>query len=155
MLYCFSFTWQDNAKLREELERLKAAKAATSPSKPKPVAKPKPVPKRASKAKEAELEPHDEADPQDEETEEDEEAKDLSEAAKKQRLRRVCQRKPSGKLSVPESVHDMWKQGGHAREELQELLEESGWDKDQTYLSERLPTFSARKSLSRRSCGPR
>ena len=138
---------QDNEKLRQELEQLKAA---ANLSKQQAVAKPKPVPKRLQKhGKSKQDEPQseeescasDEAEPEEEVESEDE--RELSEAAKKQRLRRVCQRKPSGKLSVPESVHEMWKKGGHMREELQELLEESGWDKDQT-IPNRFPPKSSK-----------
>lgn len=55
---------------------------------------------------------------------------ELSEAAKRQRLRRLCQRKHSGKLSVPEEVHALWQKGGHQREELARLFEDAGFDKE-------------------------
>ncbi|CAK9064128.1 unnamed protein product [Durusdinium trenchii] len=55
---------------------------------------------------------------------------DLSEAAKRARLRRLCEKKGSGKLNVPEEVHLLWKKGGHTRDQLAELLEESGFEKD-------------------------
>ena len=61
---------------------------------------------------------------------ETEDGEELSEAAKKARLRRVCQRSALGKLKVPEDVHEMWKKGGHSRDELCRILEDSDWDKD-------------------------
>lgn len=54
-----------------------------------------------------------------------------SDAAKDAALRRVCERKPSGKLKVPESIHLKWKNGSRAeRNELLQALEESEWDQD-------------------------
>lgn len=55
---------------------------------------------------------------------------ELSEAAKRQRLRRLCEKKGSGKLHVPESVHQLWLKGGHTRNELLTMLEDAGWDKE-------------------------
>lgn len=54
----------------------------------------------------------------------------LSLAAKKNRLRRLCERKPSGKIQVPESIHEMWLKAGHSRDQLLEELENANWDKD-------------------------
>ena len=50
--------------------------------------------------------------------------------AKKHRLRRLCERKPSGKLNVPEAIHLAWKRGGTEADDLLKLLEASDWDKD-------------------------
>ncbi|OLQ08476.1 40S ribosomal protein S3-3 [Symbiodinium microadriaticum] len=52
------------------------------------------------------------------------------EAAKRLRLRRLCERKPSGKLNVPVSIHEQYMKGGSERDELQEALEDAGWKKD-------------------------
>lgn len=46
------------------------------------------------------------------------------------RLRRLCEKKPSGKIQVPEQIHLQWKQGGTARDELRVLLERYEFDKD-------------------------
>ena len=46
------------------------------------------------------------------------------------RLRRLCERKPSGKLQVPEAVHEQWKQAGKTRDELRALLEKNDFDKE-------------------------
>lgn len=56
---------------------------------------------------------------------------DASEAARSARLRRVCERKPSGKLLVPEDIHLKWKNNcGRDRDDLLEALESCDWDKD-------------------------
>ena len=55
----------------------------------------------------------------------------LSQEAKMAKLRRVCEKKPSGKCKVPEEVHLKWKNNnGDDRKELLQLLESSDWDKD-------------------------
>ncbi len=68
-----------------------------------------------------------ESDKSDDPSEQNEE---LSEGAKLGRLRRLCERKPSGKLKVPENIHNMWKRGGHDRQELLHMLEEAGFEED-------------------------
>ena len=45
-------------------------------------------------------------------------------------LRRLCERKGSGKLNVPISVHEMWAKGGTTRDELRMLLEQVELDKE-------------------------
>ena len=111
---------QDNAKLRDEMkamqDALKLGVSQGSGNKPNPKvkAKSKVAPKhRASKG-----------------TTEDDGDEGMSEAAKKQRLRRLCERKGQGKLKVPEKIHEMWRQGGHTRDELCAMLEEANYDKD-------------------------
>ena len=54
-----------------------------------------------------------------------------TEAAKDARLRRLCERKPSGRLQVPVSLHKKWK--GASREEkdhMVDILDSVGWNKD-------------------------
>ena len=46
------------------------------------------------------------------------------------RLRRLCEKKPSGKLNVPQDIHNMWLAGGHSRDNLRALLEKFEFDKD-------------------------
>lgn len=53
-----------------------------------------------------------------------------SQGAMEGRLRRLCEKKPSGKLRVPEEVHAMWAKGGHTRKELLKKLQDAGWDED-------------------------
>ena len=53
-----------------------------------------------------------------------------SEAAKNNRLRRLCEKKPSGRLQVPQEIHDIWAKGGPERMALRDQLENSGWEKD-------------------------
>ena len=54
------------------------------------------------------------------------------------RLRRLCEKKPSGRCKVPQSIHDQWAAGGRQRDELRALLEEYDFDKElfpsQTYV---------------------
>ena len=47
------------------------------------------------------------------------------------RLRRLCEKKPSGKLNCPEWLHKLWATPAN-REELVDKLEKAGWNKDQT-----------------------
>ena len=46
------------------------------------------------------------------------------------RLRRLCERKPSGRINVPEAVHNAWAAGGTSRDELRVLLQQYDFDKD-------------------------
>ena len=45
-------------------------------------------------------------------------------------LRRPCERKPSGRLNVPLSVHEMWSKGGKDRDELRMMFEQYELNKD-------------------------
>lgn len=45
-------------------------------------------------------------------------------------LRRLRERKPSGKLKVPVSIHEMWAKGGKDRDQLRQMLEQVELDKD-------------------------
>lgn len=55
----------------------------------------------------------------------------VTEGAKLNRLRRLCERKPSGRCLVPDSVHEKWRTGGkEEREALIEELERCNWSKD-------------------------
>lgn len=69
----------------------------------------------------------------DEEPEEEVDADTKSALAKYKmidaRLRRLCERKPSGKINVPEAVHKQWAAGGPQRDELRVLLEQLEFDK--------------------------
>ena len=59
----------------------------------------------------------------------------VSSAASRQRLRRLCERKADGSLLVPESIHQAWKSGGQARENLLQVYVGSSFNKD-TFLRE-------------------
>lgn len=61
---------------------------------------------------------------------EPENPEDVTEAAKNNRLRRLCEKKPSGRCHVPDHVHEQWAKGGAERMALRDRLEEVGWDKD-------------------------
>ena len=47
--------------------------------------------------------------------------------AKKQRLRRICERKPSGRINVPQEIHEQWLKGD--RDGLLQHLEAAGFKK--------------------------
>ena len=53
-----------------------------------------------------------------------------SEGCKKNRLRCICERKPSGRLHVPKEIHEKWLKGGTDRDELMELLARCDWKRD-------------------------
>ena len=54
-----------------------------------------------------------------------------TEAAKLARLRRLCEKKPSGKCNVPEELHKRWLNGSLAdREAMVEELEACHWAKE-------------------------
>ena len=73
---------------------------------------------------------------EDEEGDEQEEPETtLTEAAKNNRLRRVCERKPSGKIRISQEIHDQWAKGGSERLALRDHLENCGWDKDWLFVS--------------------
>lgn len=46
------------------------------------------------------------------------------------RLRRVCEKKPSGRCHVPPEIHELWKQGGDKRDELEKIFLNVGENKD-------------------------
>lgn len=116
---------------RAALAKDSQANQAKKPNSKVKATPPKPAPASAAKASHRDAEPAaGSAEGSEEENDEN-----LSGAAKRARLRRVCERKSSGKLLVPESVHNLWKQGGHTRDELCEMLEDAGWNKDCIYAS--------------------
>ena len=142
---------QDNAKLRKEMDAMqkkmdalankrsdsKVTPRATRPA-PSPASatsrksppNPKVKAKSKSRASAAEADEEEEAEPESGSDGSEGSEEGLSEAAKKQRLRRLCERKGSGKLLVPLEVHEMWLKGGHTRDELATVLEEAGFDKE-------------------------
>ena len=53
----------------------------------------------------------------------------VSKEAARQRLRRLCERKGDGSLSVGEDIHQMWAGGGAGRDKLLKIFMENGLDK--------------------------
>lgn len=53
-----------------------------------------------------------------------------TEAAKLNRLRRLCEKKPSGRCNVPPEVHDRWKNHIDQRAAVIEELDRCNWSKD-------------------------
>ena len=110
---------QENAELLKKLQH--ESEAARKPAaKPKAQAKGK----AASRPKKTQ-----EQDPEDDGAGNEDENMPETEGARKNRLRRICERKPSGKLHVPEAIHLQWAQGGAGRDALMDQLEAAGWDK--------------------------
>lgn len=134
---------QANKKMQAEMAKLRAAEAAkesaaakqqssfkTPPSKvsaPTPVGSPekpaKPVAKAKAKASaKAAVVPPPEGPPP------------MTEAAKHNRLRRLCEVKPSGRCNVPAAVHQKWaKSTREEKEAMIEELEKVNWNKDIPY----------------------
>lgn len=55
----------------------------------------------------------------------------MTQAAKEARLRRLCERKPTGKIQVAEEIHDKWRTANkQQREQMLDVLEEANWNKD-------------------------
>ena len=104
------------ALLRQSVEK-KSPSSSSYATPPPRVAAPSPTEKPTKRAKEVAPPPDNPAPPP-------------SEGARMNRLRRLCERKPSGKLLVPESIHLKWKNGGKDREALIDELERAGWSKD-------------------------
>ena len=145
-----SFSAQANEKLQAQLDSMqkqldsqkKSSQASSSRSRrPTSVAKgtakkPQPKGKHGFWSDEASGSGEDDDDgSDDDQLESDQESNESepgepSQAAMEGRLRRLCEKKPSGKLRVPEEVHLMWSKGGHTRKELLKKLQDAGWDED-------------------------
>lgn len=55
----------------------------------------------------------------------------LTEGARLNRLRRMCEMKPSGKCNVPEHIHQRWKKSTkEEKEAMCDELDSLGWSKD-------------------------
>ena len=114
-----------------ELESLKASKTPGSTSATPPATRPAPTPASKQKARPRQ-EPEPETGDRDDGSDcASEYLEELSEAAKRNRLRRLCEKKPSGKRNVPEEIGLKWDKKGRDRDELMEALESSNFDKDQ------------------------
>ena len=72
----------------------------------------------------------------------------LCSGAKKQKLRRICEVKPSGKCHVPEHIHKQSLKGGTERDDLLAVLENCGWSRALPARVENSATFLS-LSLSR------
>ena len=79
----------------------------------------------------------------------DDEVEGLTEGAKNNRLRRICERKPSGKCAVPDTIHEQWKAGGHKCQALMDILAESKWDKDPFDNQMQIPPYLLKYTATR------
>ena len=82
----------------------------------------------------------------DKDSESELEDNELSECAMYHKLRRICVRKPSGKLLVPKEVHEAYKRGGEDRKALEKQLVECGFDKAESSI------LSSLDSICQGSC---
>ena len=90
--YCFLIPWQANAKMIAELESLKASKTPGSSSATPPATRPAPTPASKQKARPRQ-EPEPETGDRDDGSDcASEYLEELSEAAKRNRLRRLCEK---------------------------------------------------------------
>ena len=124
-----------NAKLQARLDA--ALESAAPADEPTPTPKKMPGCKRrpSKVTKTPEPEPSDHDSDKEEEDGEEGHGEVLTEGAKNNRLRRLCERKPSGKLKVGEEIHARWAQGGAERQALRDQLEQCDWDQDGTSLA--------------------
>ena len=107
-----------------EMNKLKAEKCKSSSSghayqtPPPTIQAPSPETKAVVPAKKVQVPPPDLPPP-------------ATEGARLGRLRRLCEKKPSGRCPVPEAIHLKWKNGGkEEREKLMDELEAAGWSKE-------------------------
>ena len=121
------------AKLKDELAKQKQPKKSSPKATPpgRRVRAPSPASESEDDAGEGDANPeHPQTDVGAGFGDESEEDEPSSEAAKNNRLRRLCEVKPSGRCHVPEEVHLRWKKGGAERMALPDEIENCGWDKD-------------------------
>lgn len=114
---CVSHLQEMPTWMKKEIEKLRAAwKSGNIPGAPRrPVEDP---------------DSEDAAGEDSDDAEEPERTGTLTEAAKNNRLRRLCEKKPSGRCHVPEEIQARWSKGGSERLALRDELEQCGWDKD-------------------------
>ncbi|CAE7676414.1 unnamed protein product [Symbiodinium sp. CCMP2592] len=75
---------------------------------------------------------------------------EATKACRENRLRRLCERKPSGKIKVPVAIHEAYMRGGTERDDLMEFLEqECSWDPE-LFLKTVEKTFTKRSLKARR-----
>lgn len=122
---------QANENLRVEMEELRNAKQQPGSKQPKNTPPPKvkaPTPSCTPKTGGKKPSPSEVARAQNQ-------VEPQTEGARMARLRRLCEKKPSGRCWVPEEVHLRWLKGSkEEREKMCEELEDAHWSKDTTCL---------------------
>lgn len=121
---------QVNEDLRAQLLDLQKKFASLTPSSSStetPPGRKRPAPSPVSTCKTAAGANHEE---ETDEASPEPAAGEVSEAAKNNRLRRMCEKKPSGRCHVPSEIHERWAQGGAERLKLRDELEAANWNKD-------------------------
>lgn len=129
-------SWEANKKMMEELQQLKKDHgAAAKVNRKLALQTPPPTIKAPSPSKPASHAPSPDTSSKGSTTsaEQPQQVVEPSEGARLQRLRRLCEVKPSGKCHVTPEIHQKWKTGTKEdREALADELESAGWAKDQT-----------------------
>ena len=115
--------WEANKRMQLEMEKMKdktmSGKDQVYKTPPPTVKAPTPTPKKT-----VPVEIHPPAD----------RPPPFTEGAKMNRLRRLCERKPSGKCKVPEALHEKWRKATKTeREDLIDELEKANWSEDSTW----------------------
>ena len=119
--------WEANKAMQREMDKLRASGSTTSkkgkdvatptPKIPAPSPANTPVPKSGKSVREP-MPPPERPPP-------------ATEGAKMNRLRRLCEVKPSGRCNVPQAIHERWaKSTKDEKEAMIEELEQVGWSKD-------------------------
>ena len=109
-----------NKKMQAEMAAFKRGKSHADLATPPPrVAAPSPKTTPATKPAKGSVDPPGERPPP------------PTEGARMNRLRRLCEIKPSGKCQVPPEIHERWKKGNkEERESMLDELEAANWSKD-------------------------
>lgn len=109
--------------MRLEMEELRNAKPPVSKDTPPPKVK-GPTPAATPQAQRKKPSPSEVACAQ-------KQSEPQTEGARMARLRRLCEKKPSGRCWVPEEVHLRWAKGSkEEREKMCEELEDAHWSKE-------------------------
>ena len=119
-------------KLQKKLnaaEKRSTSSPASSTSTPPGRKVPAPSPATASASGKRRRQPQEAEEPE-VTGKDDDDGEPTTEAAKNNRLRRICEVKPSGRCHVSDEIHQRWKKGGNDRLALRDELEACGWDKD-------------------------
>ena len=124
--------WEANKAMMREMQKLRGEKSQSSSSMSTPAPKISapspagtPVPRTKEKEKKKEK-----VDPKDVQPPADRPAPQ-TEGAKLNRLRRLCEMKPSGRCHVPKAIHEKWAKSTRAEKEAMiDELEKVNWSKD-------------------------
>lgn len=123
--------WEANKAMMKEMQKLRSEKSQSSSSTSTPASKiPAPSPAGTPVPRKKEKEKKEKGDPKDVQPPADHPAPQ-TEGAKLNRLRRLCELKPSGRCHVPKAMHEKWAKSTRAEKEAMiDELEKVNWSKD-------------------------